>query len=185
MAKFTVTNTAPFKYRYICEQCEKQTDWLDASYDERKEVDSGFLGNKEAAINAEAEQFWSKSYPSMQGKLNNGEYNLSINNFDGKCPSCGGRQSWERKMSSIGAFVATMIGLPLLGALMLTLFPGGTQSLGALLRLVLGWILVACGPISLILLIVEIIKQRKIKADMAKTTVRNKPEFQFPGRPKR
>ena len=36
------------------------------------------------------------------------------------------------------------------------------------------------GPIGLILGIVEIIKQNKVKSSMEKTTVRNKPEFQFP-----
>ena len=181
MAKFWVTNNAKFKYRYQCENCGNQTDWIDAVYSTNTDVDSGFMGDKTAAANAETNKFWSSYYPAMQKRVNEGDYDgISLN---GKCHSCGSRQSWERNKGAAASIIGGAIIAMLLGIALLNFFKVGTANLGQLVRLVMGWLLVAAGPLGLILGIVEIIKQSEVKSSMENTTQRNKPEFQFPDRP--
>ena len=181
MAKFRVTNTAKFKYRYQCENCGNQTDWIYAIYSASTDVDSGFMGGKTAATNAENSKFWS-DYSAMQQRANEGNYSgISLN---GKCSSCGSRQSWERDKGSAASIIGGSMVSMLFGIALLNFFTVGTGSLGQLARLVIGWILVAIGPIGVIGGIIETIKQSKVKSSMEKNTKRNKPEFQFPSRAK-
>jgi DNA-directed RNA polymerase subunit RPC12/RpoP len=182
MSNVSFTASAPIKYRYVCEKCGKQTDWLEARILETLSENKRFI-EKEQDVRARLlRRFWD-GYPENAKAILEGKYSLAAG-LKGKCPDCGSRQSWEMAANQIWIWLFGAIVSPLIGLLLLNLgVSGDISNLGELARVGFGWILVAAGFVALLGLIMDIVNMSKVKASISHTTVRNKPEFEFPEPP--
>ncbi len=167
MGSHTFKQSESFNYRFVCEHCEIQTEWLSATIYDQETVDVGFFENSEVKEIKFMQRFNNEIYSEKKKKILNGEYGESYD-IKGKCPNCGKRQSWESATTSIGMWIGMLILCLIIGLIVFTygfIIMGGIILLGV--------------PISIIGIIVDTVKKAKVHSDASKTTNRNKPEFEF------
>jgi len=78
-----------FKYRYVCEKCGKQTNWIEAEFQEETSAN-----NLEEVIHSIVDKNkFKKQLQKFKEKVDGGGYDY---HFQGgaMCPFCGVRQSW-------------------------------------------------------------------------------------------
>ena len=178
MAKsYTFSESVPFKYRFECEHCGEQTNWLKATIYGQETVQVGFLESAELKKKEFQEGFYKYTYPDKKDKIINGKYNES-DDMKGACPKCGMRQSWESSTTNVGLWIGAFLLCLVGGIICLSVLLSKTSSPGFPVLLIGGACLLGI-PISLIALISDLVKKAKISADASKTTKRNKPEFAF------
>ncbi len=149
-----VTRNIP--YRYVCEHCGTQTEWKTAH----------LTGDTEEAIN-------NTILPTAVKEAQKGNY-FELNNIEGKCPHCRGRQSWElgeakawmRRSPLMGLGVGAMIGG--VGAFVSVFLFG---LLGALILFLALSIICMIGAF-----IFGLVQYISIKSSMKKTSRRHTPE---------
>jgi len=178
MAKsYTFRESVSFKYRFVCEHCGAQTDWLEAEIYDQKTVEVLSFENVEQRKKGFQKDFYKYTYPDKKNKILNGKYN-EAEGLNGKCPKCDMRQSWESSTTQIGLWLGMFALCLVIGLICLGTLLSKTSSPGFPVILIGGACLLGV-PISLIFLIIDLVKLTKIKADSSKTTNRNKPEFEF------
>jgi hypothetical protein len=178
MAKsYTFEETVPFKYRFVCEHCGKQTNWLKAKISDQKTVEVGFFDDAGLKKQEFRDGFHKYTYPDKKAKIINGKYNES-EEMKGICPKCGMHQSWESSTTRIGTWIGMFVTCLIVGLFCLSVLLSKTSSPGFPVILIGGACLL-CVPVSLIFLIRDLVKRAKISEDSSKTKNRNKPEFEF------
>ena len=77
--KYTFKESVPFKYRFTCEHCGEQTDWINSVIEDEGTVEVGFLENaelKKAEFQEKfREGFYKYNYPAKKDNQINGKYN--------------------------------------------------------------------------------------------------------------
>jgi hypothetical protein len=177
--------THTIKYRYVCEYCGKQTDWISTEIQEDTES-SGAAELLSAVVNKDR---FKNQLQAFKEKVEGGKYDYNF--MGGKaCPSCGKRQSWlpatsQAILSPGKRLVIYPILYMVLGLIVLMIY--GICRANYLLEnidgnivLVIAFILLPA--IGLFLAIRRNMINAKLdKALYADNTVRNKPEIDWNG----
>lgn len=181
MAKtYTFKEKAPFQYRFSCEHCGKQTDWLDAHIEEQETKQVGLFESAEGHRQAFSARFWENTYPKARKALEGNEKTLYVYDINGTCPACGKHQSWESKTADrpelwIGmAIFCFVVGLICIGVWISGTSSPGFPLITVTLVSVIGF------PISLFYAITSSIKKAAISRDAENVKQQNKPEFLWP-----
>jgi len=99
-----------FQYRYVCEKCGKQTDWIKTQFDEITEGQGGV----ELISNIVDKNRFSKQLQTFKDNVLNGKYGFQFVGGS-SCPFCGARQSWlpatSQSIMKPAARIAAYIGL--------------------------------------------------------------------------
>ncbi len=184
MATHKLTAAYGFQYRFKCEHCGQTTEWLSAMLSEEKEYQSVPLEGKELRLAAGKEflaEFVEKKVPALREKVEAGDYTIPVE-LDGKCPFCKKQQSWE-KVSGTGSILFAIALCVILAFVGRGIFISGAEAGNGhrqLAGLIVGISFALGGLVSVIVLILAVVKKAAIQRDMEKTTVRNKPEFNWP-----
>jgi hypothetical protein len=172
-----------FKYRYVCEKCGKQTDWIKTEFQE--ETETSGLGEIIATI-ADKDKF-KKQLQAFREKVEGGQYDF---HFIGgsSCPFCGTRQSWlpvtAQSIFSPGKRIAAYMSLYVfLGLIVLIIYlvckaNHLLEDFDDNIALAVAFILLPV--IGLVLAIRRnSINAKLVKQQVADITVRNKPEIDW------
>lgn len=176
--------THTIKYRYVCEQCGKQTDWISSNIEEETET-SGALELVSSIVDKDR---FKKQLEKFKEKIESGKYDYHFQ--DGSaCPFCGKHQSWLPVAGTVFS-PAARIALYMCGWLFIGLiFVIGVPILQRETNLLEwlpyeSWIVFLFVP-PLIGLFLAVRRNHrdadKNQAQQAATTIRNKPEIDWNG----
>ena len=172
------------KYRYVCEKCDKMTDWFPATIEEVTEA----YADVEILSNIVDKNRFKKQLQKFKEKVEGGEYDY---HFQGgaACPFCGKRQSWlpavVTVMSPAARIAFYMCGWLFIGLIFVIGVPILQREMDILEWLPYeSWIVfLFVPPIVGLLLAVRRnrINARKDSEHQAGVTKRNKPEIDWNG----
>ena len=173
-----------FKYRYICEKCDKMTDWFTATIEEETET----YADVELLSSIVNKNRFNKQLQKFKEKVENGEYGY---HFQGgaACPFCSKRQSWLPAvitfMSPAARIVLYMCGWLFIGLIFVIGVPILQSEMDLLEWLPYeSWIFFLCVPLIVGLLLAvrrNKINARKDSKHQTEATTRNKPEIDWNG----
>ena len=188
MAKYKLTLTYPFQYRFQCEHCEQTTNWKNACF--KSEVDTDADKFEHPEIEKTNREVFLKFIPKMHEEVDNGEYKEiyqkskfgAFEKFDSRCPKCNKYQSWQTT-EGIGLWIfaiAVSVGFALFGWFMRESGAEVENGKRQLVGIVIGLFGVIAFLSSLIFCFQLIIKKNKINRDIEKVNIKQKPEFSWP-----
>jgi uncharacterized membrane protein len=183
MATYNFTAAYKFQYRFTCEHCGQTTGWLPAMITQQEQYTSQPFEGKGIRLAAE-ENFkkeFARKVPDLREKIEAGDYTIPVG-LSSKCPTCKKRQSWE-KVTELGWLVVVLIICVALAFVGMGMFNSGAESGNGhrqLAGLIIGILFAVAALGGVIALISGVVKKAAIRRDMEKTTVRNKPEFNWP-----
>jgi sarcosine oxidase delta subunit len=193
--------TATCSYGFICEHCgkrtEKQTritgDEIDSNADSPEKSDDTSIYIPLLKNGAIAEQDLNRLQAAAIKKLNTDFEKIKVNAakdrfdalyFDGKCPFCGKRQSWEIKgtrswpiKTAIAGGVIPAVVLAMVG-LVARLFSDSFALLDTLMHSPVCWM--AIGACAVLGFAVGAYRAVRVRADMKQVSIRQKPQIIWP-----
>jgi len=174
-----------FKYRYTCEKCGKQTDWIKTEFQEETATN-----NLAEVVNSIADKNkFQKQLTAFKENVENGNYGFHFT-VGASCPSCGARQSWlpaanqstMKPAARIAIYMSLYIFLGLIFMFIIVLCKANymLENFDDNLMLVIAFVIFPV--IGLILSIRRnMINAKADKKLMESVTVRNKPEIDWNG----
>ena len=189
MAKYTLTQIYPFKYRFQCEHCGQTTEWKDACFKGKTETDEE---DKDARLKIEKEQkefFHKKVIPILLEKVNKGKYEevyevdkKTDRYVDSRCPNCNKQQTWG-KTEGIGAMLFGIVMGAGFSVLALHMYNTGADTGKGKLQIwaiVIGLIGVVAFIFGLLGFIGNIMTIAEKRRETKNVTEKRKPEFNWP-----
>lgn len=170
---YTATADIPFHYHFVCEHCGKNSGMLTSKVQGSNSINISGKGRPTPAQQAELQAgAQASAKTALRIKIQNAEKGKYGEGVSSKCPHCGKIQSWELKSGRWKPLWNALQGL--IAGFLIMIIAGlfGKQA---------GNAAAICIPIGFGAgLIFGLIGRVRAKADSAKTSNRNKPEFIWP-----
>ncbi len=170
---YTAKAEFPFHYHFVCEHCGKDSGMLASKVQGSNSINISGKGRPTPAQQADLQTgAQASAQTALRIKIQNAEKGKYGEGVSSKCPHCGKIQSWELKSGRWKPLWSALSGLGI--GFFIMVFAGffGKQA---------GNAAVIAMPIGFgVGLLLGLIGRVRAKADSARTSNRNKPEFIWP-----